>query len=414
MPAKGSYYPSARDAPLLDAAADDNDAELNGDGDESPVAQRASGRHRAQRPPLPPEPSEHAPLCSWGRCAALALVLLLLALLSAPIILVVMTRMPYKERIASGVPALASLFGLFCVCASWVAWPTLRSVLFVAALPDGTARCVAVKLTAAGWVASWMWSWPVTLDFLLLVRFHMRGNTGARYWLSRGSQLVWLLAAAVSLPLIRSDAYTVEDPIAVCALPTRPAAWPPYAITAAFGVTALFNGAVHLSTLFGRAAEDMPGVVRQRHQRRALCLCVCFCVLQPPTAALFAFNYFASDEAAAASNVTLPPQVISVWSAQAGASWQGLLLGLAFAAWADLGMGVRRVVRCCSRSEEVPVLGHEDSRFVHFDPVVADPDDFLLRPDREELDQNSPSIVCLTLPLATMLTVMVTALTLHW
>ena len=433
MPAKGSFYPSARDAPLLDAAADDNDAELNGDGDESPVAQRASGRHRAQRPPLPPEPSEHAPLCSWGRCAALALVLLLLALLSAPIILVVMTRMPYKERIASGVPAVASLFGLFCVCASWVAWPTLRSVffghitclavatawyavgvLFVAALPDGTARCVAVKLTAAGWVASWMWSWPVTLDFLLLVRFHMRGNTGARYWLSRGSQLVWLLAAAVSLPLIRSDAYTVEDPIAVCALPTRPAAWPPYAITAAFGVTALFNGAVHLSTLFGRAAEDMPGVVRQRHQRRALCLCVCFCVLQPPTAALFAFNYFASDEAAAASNVTLPPQVISVWSAQAGASWQGLLLGLAFAAWADLGMGVRRVVRCCSRSEEVPVLGHEDSRFVHFDPVVADPDDFLLRPDREELDQNSPSIVCLTLPLATMLTVMVTALTLHW
>ena len=74
----------------------------------------------------------------------------------------------------------------------------------------------------------------------------------------------------------------------------------------------------------------------------------------------------------------------------------------------------KRVVRCCSRSEEVPVLGHEDSRFVHFDPVVADPDDFLLRPDREELDQNSPSIVCLTLPLATMLTVMVTALTLHW
>lgn len=386
-------------------------------------------------------------------------MVLLVAIVAAPL-LVVLTTSSF-ERTASAVPAVLSLLGVGAVCGSWIGWSSLRSVHFghvaclavasawyalgvlvVAVTPDGEARCIAFKVTAAGWVASWMWSWPVSLDFLLLVRFHQRGNMGLRLWLARGSQLFWLLSAALSLPLLRADAYLVEDAVAVCALPSRPSGWPPRLLTITFGVTALFNLIVHLSTLLGRAADDMPAVVRLRHQRRAFSLGVCFCVLQPPTAAAFAYAYYAGAEGAPdVLGGPRPPRALALWAAQLGASWQGLLLGLVFGAWAEMGTALRRAglwcrgaaapccASCCASccvscapgcavadEDEQPALSHEDSRFVHFEhreehaTEHADP---LLRFDEHEDHPRLRVFVCLVLPLGAVIAVLVLVLTLH-
>ena len=226
-----------------------------------------------------------------------------------------------------------------------------------------TEDCAWRKITAAGWVSTWLWCSPVALDWLLLLMHH-RGTGRARQALLRWSHLVWPLAVVLSLPLLlplQPPAAAVPSPTLLphCILPASPPAYRQSFLgtLGAFALCFAFNAAIYAYGLL-RASSEAPLVVWRRQRRRAAALAAAWCVLHPPNLAYYYYTAHLSQP---------PPALLAYWAALAGAPWQGTINALAHLA-SEPSLTSRLRAALCAAPHEAPQIAHADSRHVHFVP----------------------------------------------
>jgi hypothetical protein len=364
--------------------------------------------------PTPPTSPEAPPFFLSLRCndspvgcwilGVIALLSLLAAAISPLLFAVVI---PPSRSIAAIIPPALSLVGSLAVICAWMCNPMVRSahtgqvaclsvacvwfsaawlIFFAGAFAGWTedARCTAFKVALAGWVASFLWCWPISIDWILLMRGDHRSQGTARRTLSRMCHLTWFAAAGLALPLLRSyEAHLVpvtntsalesaecargegadEPPVlCVCHLDQLRPSWWPYVLATSWCCTVAFTICAHALC----SSEDTPRVVGYRHRRRALTLAVSFCTLQAPAALLFWNLWSGPGEGA-------PALLLGIWSIFAGVPWQGASVGIAFA-WNEPTVRAA-LLRWCRRGgdfDEPHHFARADSRFVHFERVISE------------------------------------------
>ena len=404
---RGSFHPSALGSPLIskeDEDDDDDDDDEDNDNDRvMPLAAAASSAPQPSAASAPPT----------ARVRHVLLLLLVIVGLGLGLGLACAFA-PLHGGLALlyVVPNSASVAGSLAVTAAWLQQPKLRtahstqvvflslatlwysgaSLVFVA-----SGRCQALQVAAAGWVASWLWSVPVSLDWLAQL-LHHRGAGALRSNLLRWSHVCWPLSLGLAWPLLRATATPVAAHIgalngtdgdgapfagwpspATCKLATSP----PSSLAplfATFGVACLLHfGACCYGA---RLVASGPRVVWIRHRRRAASLSVAFGALHPPTLACFV--YLASAD-------RLPPPPLALWACALGAPLHGAISAIiqlahepGFIAWVRGVFALRGscASRCCAagcaagccasdasaEDSQPPPLAHTDSRVIHFDP----------------------------------------------
>ena len=292
-----------------------------------------------------------------------------LAVGSLPLLvaLILGDRSPAAARCAVAVPPVVSLMIAPAACGAWAIAPARRSahlghslcltaasggfsaswlgMLFADEL--GLGRCDLYKAALACWLASWLWHCSLACDWLLLLQGDRRSGSGVRRALSLACHLLWPLAVAMALPLLRTRAepVTLAPPtrLPCCALRLDALAprWWPWALAAVLGSIALSSTAAYACTLH-RAATAMPRVVWDRHRRHAACMHLSLLVLQPASAALFAASLTHDRDgaaAAAAGGSSVPsvppfaPGWLALWVACAGAPWAAAWQGGVALVW---------------------------------------------------------------------------------
>ena len=371
---QGSFHPQALLEPL----------DVPGESNSAPVEPRFT---------LPAVPS------CVPQVRAMLIVAASTLLIAAPIVLMFMPAADPGSAdvhaVAAAVPAAISLVTSLAVSSSWLLFPGVRNAHFGQAVclllacvwysatwlvalygPDQSSRRVAFKLNLVAFIATFLWSWPIGIDWLLLMTGERRGSGAARRFLAIACHCTWLVAAGLGLPIVRSDAayYNIsssaDSPLTNAAthLPTliftsiTPSWWPSL-LVALWLATTVFNLLVFvLGWSCSSSASTVPKVVAARHKQRALCTAVAFFALQPPTALM---GYYALHSAPD----TPAPSLLLLWSAMLGVPWMGCIHSvLCIMHEPNLRSALRGWWACCCGSNNGPVeLTHADSRFVHFE-----------------------------------------------
>ena len=347
-------------------------------------------------------PLSQAPSSSYAPRRFVVLLLVVALLVAAPIVLAL--TVTSAASTAASLPPALSIGSSLAACGLW-AWQPVRSAhfgqvvcvclacacfsscwLLMLIARDPVTRCAAFKLALAGWVASFLWCWPLGLDWLLLMTGARRGSGNTRRALSYACHLTWVAAAALALPLVRANAlpanatatagFAIDDAIAAaaaalpsCTLSELAPSWWPWVLAGAWAATYIFNVVVYLAC-GSRHAESTPRVVSERHRRRARCFALAFCTLQPPTALNFWYVVAGGCGGDASSGGISAPPLLALWAAFLGVTWQGAFTALTHA-WheplilaAVSGAACRD---CAGRDGGGAPLAHADSRFVHFE-----------------------------------------------
>ena len=160
-------------------------------------------QHVHNEPSSASTPRPHrAVLATWRNALLLAIALCAcLLLVGIPIGLAI--TIYGAGSLAAMVAPLLSIIGATAVTAAWIAFPAVRSAhtgqvtcLSVAyawhsmawllfwwsayASWPALARCNTFKIAMAGWVCTFLWCFPIGLDWLLLMRGDLRSAGGAR------------------------------------------------------------------------------------------------------------------------------------------------------------------------------------------------------------------------------------------
>lgn len=346
------------------------------------------------------------PHSSWKPLAKIAIVLCAgLVLVGIPVGLSITVE--DAGALCAIIGPLLSIVATLVVCAAWAALPAVRSAhtgqvtclsiacglhsiawlifwwsAFVAW--SDPARCDAFKFALIGWVCTFLWYFPVGIDWILLMRGNRRSASGARRLLSHACHLTWLVALGLALPLVRAQysltplfnstasgasgqasALVALSSMHLCRLQSIQPTWWPVVVMAVWAAAACFSVGVYTAGM-RQAAEETPRIVWARHRVRAMQLAAGFVVLQPPSAALFWMLLDGQQ----------PPAFLCLWGIFAGAAVQGAINALSYfwnepGALSALCCGV--LLYPCSDtgclggdSDVVQQLHHADSRFVHF------------------------------------------------
>jgi len=245
-------------------------------------------------------------------------------------------------------PNLASCVGSCFIIDAWLRDPTcspfhLRShvSLAVATLWYSTLSvsyaltqsCVIFRLAAFGWIATWVWALPISIDWLLLILCTPTDDWKQKQ-LFRWCHFCWPVSLVVGLPYVLVHDSSAELimrhgwPLpAHCDLGTTHGGWP-YLLSGAFAAFAL----VILCTFaFGlrHSCDRLPLVVYRRQRRRAVPFVFAFLVMHPATLALHILEQFISPGAALLCTLT-------------SASWQGSVFAFAHALESGAVLGGRR------------------------------------------------------------------------
>ena len=360
--------------------------------------------------------SHRAVLATWRNALLLAIALCAcLLLVGIPIGLAI--TIYGAGAFAAVVAPLLSIIGATAVTAAWIAFPAVRSAhtgqvtcLSVAyawhsmawllfwwsayASWPALARCNTFKIAMAGWVCTFLWCFPIGLDWLLLMRGDLRSAGGARRTLSVACHLTWFVAAGLALPIVRAhysltplvnQTVGADDPAAgtdalaalssmhVCVAESMQPTWWPHVIMAVWLASMCFSVGVYSFGLRATVVET-PRVVWERHRMRAVQITAASLIMQPPSASMFWLLLDGRQ----------PPLFLSLWAIFGGVAAQGALNAVAYF-WHEPGTlsallcGVLlrssssgggvcggACVDVCGAGGAVQQLQHTDSRFVHF------------------------------------------------
>lgn len=230
-------------------------------------------------------------------------------------------------------------------------WYSSFAIAFAA-----SANCYWHKVSLAGWAASWLWSMPTAIDFVLMRRWIPEGSR-ARLAVSRGGHLAWPIAAALCVPIYTGPMVLVIHHGAVdipsCTHAVTPTRFLPFL---SFYVLSMFVNLVgHLAGACGAVDGSVePAPQHRRHNLSALVLCLSLGVCTALTMTQLWFDTL--------SRLRQEPPSLLVWVALLGSSMQGVLIGGAYLLAAP---GTIRAL-CDAPPPPLDVQREQEQRHVHF------------------------------------------------